>query len=436
MIDLGALKITIETGADKAKQELNDVGETAEKQQSKFSKFGDGLKKGAMVGVGAITALGAGLVNMATDMADASGDIDDMAQRTGTTAEEFQKLAYAAKLSGMETATLEKAMIKQQTAFADASSGNEAMIASYEQLGINISEVGSSSEAFDLVIGRLADMEDETERNALANDIFGKSYAELAPLLNQGSEGINKLKQEAVDLGGVMSNEAVEAGANFGDSLDAVKTATNGVFMEIGSQFLPILQKLLTWVLAHMPEIKKIIETVFRAVEIVVTIVGKAFDAILPILTTLYEWIEPYFPIIQEIVETTFGAIGKAVQIVTDIFWGVVDAIKTAIEWLQSWNSMDAKDNEPSGSGNNKPYRSSHASGLDYVPFNNFVANLHEGEAVLTAQQAENWRNNTNNNTNNIVINATVREETDIKKISRELQKQLNNKNRGTFVPA
>ncbi len=206
--------------------------------------------------------------------------------------------------------------------------------------------------------------------------------------------------------------------------------------MEIGSQFLPILQQLLLWVLAHMPEIKKIIETVFRAIEIVVSIVGKAFDAILPILTTLYEWIEPYFPIIREIVETTFGAIGKAVQIVTDIFWGVVDAIKTAIEFLQSWNSMDAKDNEPSGSGNNKPYRSSHASGLDYVPVDD-VYKLHKGEMVLTAQKADEWRNGGNTNTINITGNSfVIREEADIKKISRELQKQINNKNRGTFVPA
>lgn len=433
MIDLGALKITIETGADKAKQELNDVGETAEKQESKFSKFGEGLKKGAIVGVGAVTALAGGLTKMATDAADAAGDIDDMAQRTGTSAEEFQKLAYAAKLSGMETATLEKVMIKQQTAFQEASAGNEAMIASYEQLGISISEVGSSSEAFDLVVGKLADMEDETQRNKIANEIFGKSYADLIPLLNNGSEGINALKQEAVDLGGVMSNEAVEAGAQFGDSLDAVKTATNGVFMEIGVQFLPILQKLLEWVLVHMPEIKKVIETVFIAVEVVVGIVGKAFDAILPILTTLYEWIEPYFPVIQSIVETTFDAIGAAVQIVTDIFWGVVDAIKAAIDWLQSWNDTEADDKDVGGSGNNKPYRSSHASGLDYVPFNNFVANLHEGEAVLTAQQAEVWRNGRTSNIN-IVVNATVREEADIQKISRQIQNDIRIKQRGTVL--
>ena len=36
----------------------------------------------------------------------------------------------------------------------------------------------------------------------------------------------------------------------------------------------------------------------------------------------------------------------------------------------------------------------SHASGLDYVPFDNYIANLHRGEAVLTASEAQDWRGN------------------------------------------
>lgn len=35
----------------------------------------------------------------------------------------------------------------------------------------------------------------------------------------------------------------------------------------------------------------------------------------------------------------------------------------------------------------------SHASGLDYVPRDNYLANLHKGEAVLTRSEAEVWRN-------------------------------------------
>ncbi len=34
----------------------------------------------------------------------------------------------------------------------------------------------------------------------------------------------------------------------------------------------------------------------------------------------------------------------------------------------------------------------SHADGLDYVPYDNYVARLHQGEAVLTADEARGWR--------------------------------------------
>ena len=37
-------------------------------------------------------------------------------------------------------------------------------------------------------------------------------------------------------------------------------------------------------------------------------------------------------------------------------------------------------------------YDGSHATGLDRVPYNNYLANLHVGEAVLTASEAQKWR--------------------------------------------
>ena len=211
---------------EKANKKIDDIKKKGEDTSKSFAeKFGSIAKTSVKVGtavVGATTTIVTGLSAMATNVADTAGAIDDSAKKVGATAEEYQKWSYAAKLGGMETSKLESLMVKQQKSFSDAKEGSKSLTEAYERLGINIKEVGNSGDAFNLVIDKLADMEDITQRNALANDIFGKSYADLAPLLAEGSEGIAKLKQEAVDLGGVISNETVEAGAGFGDLIDKV----------------------------------------------------------------------------------------------------------------------------------------------------------------------------------------------------------------------
>lgn len=180
--------------SEDANKSIDKTPEKAEKSGSKvgsaFASIGKGAAAmGTAVVAGAAT-LGTAAYKMATSVADSAGDIDDAAKKVGTSAEEYQKWAYAAKLGGMETSKLEALMVKQQKAFADAKEGSKSMAEAYQRLGIDINNIGSSGDAFNEVIAKLADMEDETTRNALANDIFGKSYADLAPLLAEGSEGI------------------------------------------------------------------------------------------------------------------------------------------------------------------------------------------------------------------------------------------------------
>ncbi len=313
------------------------------------------------------------MLGVASKTADAMGEIDDMAQRTGVTAEEFQKYAYAAKLSGMETATLESAMIKAQKSFADASTGGKAASDAFSRLGLDITNMTSDG-AFDAAIMALADIEDTTTRNAIANDIFGKSYAELAPMLNSGAEGIKALKDEAVALGGVMSNESVAAGAEFGDMLDKTKTTMNGVTNELGIMLLPMLGDFFGWINEHMPEIKIIVESTFGAIKVVLGVAGQAFEG--------------------------FSEIVKGV---TDVFNGLSEGIKLAIEWMHSFDEEDTRgedfdfsQNVNKGTGNkgsrtrgNKKLDGSHANGLAYVPYDGYTAEVHKGEEIVKAQDKQ-----------------------------------------------
>ena len=111
--------------------------------------------------------------------------------------------------------------------------------AAYDALGINIADIDDSGEAFNQVIAALADMEDVTQRNALASQIFGEAYIDLAPMLNGGSEAIEAAKGELESLGGVMSNNAVAAGVAFKDSLTKLQTAFDGLKNNLSGEFLP-----------------------------------------------------------------------------------------------------------------------------------------------------------------------------------------------------
>lgn len=274
---------------DKANKSLDD---TDKKAQGAGAKLGSMIGTAAKVGVGiaaGVAAGGAALFGLAKKAADATSEIKDMADRAGTSAEHFQKLKYAAEMSGMSIEGLEKAMIKQQKAFADANEGTKVQSEAYERLGIDIQKVGSSSEAFDLVIAKLADMKNETEKNALANDIFGKSYAELTPLLNEGGAGIEALKQKASDLGLVMSNESVAAGESFGDSLETLKQSFGMIATKIGVEVLPIIQKMVDFLMAHMPEIQAVTSKVFDAIGKAVTVASDVFSKY--IMPTLQEFV-------------------------------------------------------------------------------------------------------------------------------------------------
>ena len=310
------------TNADKS---IDTTTKKAEKSSKEVGVSFSSIAKGAAaVGTAVVTgaaALGTAAYKMATDVADTAGAIDDAAKKVGTSAEEYQKWAYAAKLGGMETSKLEALMVKQQKAFSDAKDGSKSMSEAYQRLGVDISKIGNSGDAFNEVIAKLADMEDVTTRNALANDIFGKSYADLAPLLAEGSEGIAAWKQECEDLGGVMSGDMVEAGAELGDSIDRVKTAFMGIFNSIGSAVIPIVKQFADLIVSAMPTI----QSMFAKLTPIIT---EVFEQLIP---PLFELIQTLFPVLMDLISSLLPPIES---IITAILPVIINLIQQLVPFL------------------------------------------------------------------------------------------------------
>lgn len=364
---------------------LNDLDKKgATTQKSMSSNLVDKVKGlgGKMLAAMGLAVVIKGLGDIVTKTVDTTSEIQDASDRVGTSAESYQEWAYAAKLSGIEQETLNTLMEKQQKSFSDATEGTAAQSEAYERLGIDIAEVGSSSEAFDLVIERLADMEDETDRNTLANDIFGKSYADLNPLLKDGSDAIKQTKDEARDLGLVMSNETVASGEELGDTLDKVKDSVGMMGADIGSALLPTIQTLSDLFLELMPVVRPVIDLfgkVFgKAIGALAKPIGelaqklmppllKLFEAFLPILDLLTPIIElisalltPIIdaiawlidliadllaPVIEDISETLNNVLGGALEFIGGLFKSVGDTAKSIWEGVSGtlkgiWNGI------------------------------------------------------------------------------------------------
>jgi len=472
---------------DSSKAE-ESISKTEKKADGLGTKLGNGIKTaakwGAAIGAGA-TAAGGALLALANKTAESADEIDKLSERTGINREELQRWKYAAEQSGADVGKLEGGIKKLSDVMDDAMKGSEKSVQAFDKIGISMDDLKnkSQSDIFDDVMNALAEMPAGAERNALGNDLLGKSYTEMLPLLNAGADGMDDLKNRADELGLVMSEEAVKANVKFGDTMADVKGAVGAVFMQLSNEFLPILQNLLDWILAHMPEIKEVISVVFNVITTVVTTVYNLFsDYILPVLSTLFSWIQenmpiikevtekvfdviwkivnkvwslfnnnllpilkalwdfisPTFPLIQGVVEVTFGAIVKTVETVISVFERVTEAIKTAVEWLGSWNKTEAKDKDTSFKSG-KDYDGSHASGLPYVPYDGYVAEVHKGERIMTAAENEAYSSGVGTGGGILITGNqfTVREETDIKKIARELYKLQQKSERGAgYAPA
>lgn len=283
---------------EKANKNIDD---TSKKGKSLGEKLGGVGKKAAVMGAAVVDATAAaatGAFKLATKTAGLADEIDKASQRAGMGAESFQEWTHAASMSGIEASTMEKAMVRQQKLFAEAKSGSSKAGEAYKKLGLDISSISKSEDAFEQVMSRLGDMTDESERNAVASSIFGKSYADLAPLLNTGAKGMKEARQEARDLGIVMSKDAVKAGADLGDNIERLKKSFKGLVNNLGSSLMPVIDKIIQLLLKFMPQIQSM------------------FDKFAPVLTNMLDAI---MPLIIQLVESLLPVISELLPVILEV---------------------------------------------------------------------------------------------------------------------
>ena len=324
----------------------------------------DGLKKGL---TNVSTAMG--------ELADASTKTIDTAQinktklaydKAALSVKDAQK-AYknAVKEHGKNSTEAQKAAIKvkdaqlkaseAQNAYAVACEGSSPKISNaasaIQSLGVKTTDASgklrAQEDVFSDIVTALQGIENESDRTAKAVAIFGKgAAADLGPLLNTTAKDTEAMKKQINELGGVMSDDAIKAAANYQDEMQNMNTALTGVKNNIMSQFLPGmsavmqgLSKVFSGDKSGMGAITTGIQSVIQNITamapqfitIISTIVNSLITAFGPMLPQL---VAALFGFITQVLTTFTTMIPQLTPVITMGLQGIAQALLTCLPVL------------------------------------------------------------------------------------------------------
>lgn len=298
----------------KTDKNASGVGDTLLKGIGTAAKWGAGI-------VTAATAAVAGVVSMATGTAQAADEVDKMSQKIGVSKTAYQELDYILGQNGIDVNILQggmKSLVNQMDATANSSGGAETALS---KLGVSATNVDGSLRSQEAVfydtIAALQGMSNETERNALANDVFGKSATELAPLLNGGAQSMEELRQRAHDLGLVMSDDTVNAGVKLGDTIDDVKGAFEAMGNKIGAAAIPAVQQFADFIIANLPTIQAMVS---QLLPIIMSLLQGMLPPLMSLATSL-------LPVIMTLIETLLPPITELAAAILPILVQVLEQV-------------------------------------------------------------------------------------------------------------
>jgi hypothetical protein len=269
---------------DKLKSKLSGLG-------NDFKNLGDKVLKGLAVGIagiataaaGAVVGLGA-LILKTTEAAD---NIQESAEKLGITAEQYQEFGFVADQIGTDVDTIAKAFARTTKAMGEAEKGTSPAAEAFKTLGIKVKDTSGNfrdtQAVFSDVIDALGNVQDETQREILAQQLFGKSYQELIPLINLGADGLAEMTQKARDMGVIIPEDEINKAAELNDKIAALKKGFGAIVTRLASAFMPLVTKIvdkLTKMLSD-PKIQAGIQNLVDKIGEFATVIGNVLDKLL-----------------------------------------------------------------------------------------------------------------------------------------------------------
>lgn len=287
----------LEKASKSSNAEMAKIADTASKVSQKAQKVADATRGLSTAAGGALVALGGMAIKAAAD----ADELNTLSKQTGLSTDALQKMSYAADLVDVSVDDITGA-VKKMKSKLDSSAD------SFEAIGVSIKDANgeyrNTEDIFYDVVAALGEIENDTERDIVAMDLFGKSADSLAGIIDDGGKAMKELGKAAEDKGLIISQEDLDKANDLNDKLDEMKATLSGAFGQAAISALtaltPLLEKVAGWVgdlsekLANIsPETMTIIAIVLAVIAAIsplaalIANVGAAIAVLTPAVTAL-----------------------------------------------------------------------------------------------------------------------------------------------------
>ena len=351
-------------GWSMAKQMLVDFAETAAKAAIQAVKELAGAMKDAVV-----------------DSAAYADEMLTLSAQTNLSTDTLQEFQYMSELVDVDLGTITGSLTKLTKSMSSAQGGSGAAADAFKTLGVSVEDsngnLRSAEDVFYDLIDSLGSIENDTERDALAMQLFGKSAQDLNPLIKAGSDTMQDFADEAHEVGYVLDGDTLDSLSAVDDSFQRMQATLTATRNNIVAQMAPALAEgggkllefaqsvdwtevgrvignVLSTVVENIPVVIDYARDVYNYLsDNVIPIVEKIWETVEPVIADIVAFVSESMPDIQE----TIGEAMEGIRVVIDAVWPYIRLIiqntlqtirnivnvVTAIlrgDWTKAWDNM------------------------------------------------------------------------------------------------
>lgn len=234
---------------EKAGNEADEMRGSLKKTESGTKSLKDQIKEFTSSSVGKFTSVSAAIALVVSavkkvweafeESADWADGILTLSAQTGIATDTLQELGYAARFVDVEVDTMTSGMAKIVKAINEAKISGDNFIETTGGLRIGLEDsngqLKSSEELFYNAVDAIGTLANETDREAASQDLFGKSYQDLMPLIKAGTGALEEYAEQAKNTGVILDEGLVVALGKLDDKMEATEAQTESFMKKIAA---------------------------------------------------------------------------------------------------------------------------------------------------------------------------------------------------------